>query len=261
MNNVTETDRNGNRIIQGLWVGDRLPIMQQLSIASFLAHGHDYHLYTYTRMDKVPEGTVLKDAREILPESAVFRNAARDTYAAFSDFFRYKLLLDKGGWWADLDMVCLRPFDFADDYVFSSEHELCLESTNSGVIKAPKGAQVIAFAWDTCQQKDKRNLTWTEVGPDLLGESVERFGLQRHVKPAITFCALLSDNWHFVVRPHHEFCFRPYTYAIHLWHEVWRYHGWNVDHDYAPGSLYEQLKSKYLFKRPVEGPHHPFRVL
>src|SRR5258706_6206464 len=36
-----------NKIIQGLWIGPTLSQMEQLSIASFLANGHEYHLFVY----------------------------------------------------------------------------------------------------------------------------------------------------------------------------------------------------------------------
>ena len=92
----------GNRVVQGLWVGDRLSTMEQLSIRSFLAHGHEYHLYVYGSVDNVPAGTRVMDARDIHPEPWDFQSCA-----IFADYFRYKLLLDRGGWWADLDAVCL----------------------------------------------------------------------------------------------------------------------------------------------------------
>src|SRR5205823_1893528 len=60
----------GNRIIQGLWIGPQLSIMEQLSIASFLRNGHDYHLYIYNELPNVPKGVVIRDASEILPASA-----------------------------------------------------------------------------------------------------------------------------------------------------------------------------------------------
>ncbi len=159
------------KVMQGLWVGDRLPTMQQISIASFLANGHEFHLYTYSKLRDVPEGTVIRDAEEIIPRSQVFRNAKANTFAAFSDFFRYKLLLDRGCWWVDVDMVCLRPFLFDDEYVFSSELDLCRERTNSGVIKTPMGSELVAYTWDVCQKKDKQNLAWDEVGPESDGRS------------------------------------------------------------------------------------------
>lgn len=248
-------------VIQGLWVGDRLPVMQQLSVASFLANGHDFHLYAYSELANVPRGAVLKDAAEIIPQSEVFKNARFSTFAAFSDFFRYKLLLDRGGWWADVDMVCLRPFEFEDPFVFSSEHELALEQTNTGVIKAPPGSDVIAYAWESCNKKDKAKLAWDEVGPTLLREAVRKFGLQRFVRPAIAFCPLPSYLWKSVLSPSEQFRFQASTFAIHLWHELWRREDFDINATYAPGCLYEQLKAVYLFNQPNAQAKKPFQVL
>src|ERR1043165_5401661 len=122
-----------NRIIQGLWIGPELSVMEQLSIVSFLRNGHDYHLYTYAELPNVPAGALIKDANAILPSSQIFQYKDRPSYAGFSNHFRYKLLFEHGGWWADSDVVCLRPFDFADEYVFSSESAAGETFRNNGV--------------------------------------------------------------------------------------------------------------------------------
>src|SRR5437016_4032991 len=101
-----------NRIIQGLWIGSELSVMERMSIISFLRNGHEYHLYTYNDLPNVPDRVVVKDANRILPASAIFKYKERPSYAGFANYFRYRLLLEHGGWWADLDVVCLRPFDF-----------------------------------------------------------------------------------------------------------------------------------------------------
>src|SRR5438105_1989553 len=88
-------------VIQGLWVGERLSVMERLSIASFLHHGHAYHLYTYGPVAGLPAGAVRQDARAILPESMIFQYRDHASYAGFSNYFRYKLLLERGGWWVD----------------------------------------------------------------------------------------------------------------------------------------------------------------
>ncbi len=42
----------------------------------------------------------------------------------FANFFRYKLLLEKGGWFVDSDTICMRPFDFDNEYVlFERGHQ------------------------------------------------------------------------------------------------------------------------------------------
>src|SRR5258706_13279784 len=61
--------RTMNSIVQGLWIGSDLSTMEHLSISSFLQNGHEYHLYIYDHVGNVPEGTVVKDAAEILPAS------------------------------------------------------------------------------------------------------------------------------------------------------------------------------------------------
>src|SRR4051812_44012710 len=96
--------------------------MEQLAIRSFLHHGHEFRLYTYQPVENLPPGTVELDAAEILPASAIFESASHKTFAGFSNFFRYKLLLEKGGWWVDSDVVCLVPFDFPTPYVFAQEY-------------------------------------------------------------------------------------------------------------------------------------------
>src|SRR5829696_4895343 len=102
-----------NKIVQGLWFYGDLPLLQQISIASFLANGHEYHLYTYGSVGNAPPGTTFRDAGELIPESKVFQDRGEKGYAAFADGFRYRLLLDRGGWWVDTDVVCLKFFDFA----------------------------------------------------------------------------------------------------------------------------------------------------
>jgi hypothetical protein len=240
-----------NHIIQGLWIGGRLSAMQRLSIRSFLANGHEYHLYVYGDVAGVPPGTVLKDARQILPASAVFRNRDFDTFAAFSDFFRYRLLLENGGCWSDLDVVCLKRFDFQAEYVFSAQHcpdETTTETVTTAVIKTPKGAAILDYAWKTCCSKDPLQLAWTEVGPDLLRDAVAKYGLSQYVRTAATFCPVPWYRWYQVLNPLASSGFGEDTYAVHLWHEMWRRQGMDTDASHSPDCTYETLKRRFLAK-------------
>ncbi len=92
--------------ITGLWVGKTLPQLARLCIKSFLDHGHSFQLFTYTHYDNVPEGTFVRDAREILPEEAVFHHE-NGSLAPFADWFRDEFLVREGGFWTDLDVACL----------------------------------------------------------------------------------------------------------------------------------------------------------
>ena len=96
--------RNGGDTVQSLWIGNRLSVMQQLSIRSFLDNGHPFHLYAYEGIEGVPGGTVVRSGTEILPAEDIFvyrKGCGKGSPAVFADFFRYKLLLERGGWWAN----------------------------------------------------------------------------------------------------------------------------------------------------------------
>jgi hypothetical protein len=236
-----------NRIIQSLWIGRKLSIMERLSIASFLANGHEFHLYAYDEVEGIPKGTVLKPADEILPESMIFQYKNYPSYAGFSNFFRYKLLLDKGGWWVDSDVVCLKPFVFGEPYVFASERAAGRGVPTTAVIKAPAGSEIMAFNWRVCRScPDPASVVWGEHGPKLLEMSIARFGLGTSIKGAHVFCPLAYDEWEQLLLPRNGAAFDRNAHAIHLWNEMWRRGNRDKDGSYTPDCLYERLKACFL---------------
>lgn len=219
--------------------------MERLSIASFLANGHPFHLYTYDEVRGVPPGVELRDAREILPESMIFQYAEQKSYAGFANFFRYKMLLDRGGWWSDVDSVCLRPFEFDAPYVFSSELHEGVRYVNNGTIRAPEGSPLFAEAWEICRGKDPAALGWGETGPRLVSALVASHGLEAHVQPPEVFCPLGYEQWATLLEPEPP-PVPDAARAIHLWNEMWRRAGYDKNAAYPPSCLYEQLKARYL---------------
>ena len=234
-------------VVQGLWIGERLQTMERLSIASFLANGHEYHLYTYQEVADVPAGVQVRDANAIVPASAIFQYREYASYAGFANFFRYKLLLERGGWWADMDAICLRPFVANQEYVFSSERDAQgRQFVNNGVLHAPAGAEILQQAWDICQAKDPAALQWGETGPTLLQSLVHKLHLWEHIEDAETFCPIPPHRFLDVVLPGRPVVFGEETKSVHLWNEMWRRYDLPKDEAYAPLSLYEQLKQQYL---------------
>src|SRR5258708_21072872 len=130
--------------VQSLWIGDRLSAMEKLAIKSFLCQGQAFHLYVYQQPESIPEGTTVRDANEILPAASIFKYSGHESYAGFSDYFRFKLLLERGGWWVDTDVVCLKPFRFPSEYVFASEIAAGQQHTATCVTKPPPGSPIIA---------------------------------------------------------------------------------------------------------------------
>jgi len=220
--------------------------MERLSIASFLKHGHAFHLYSYGELENVPEGAAVMDGAQILPRSAIFRYRESGSYAGFANFFRYKLLLEKGGWWVDLDTVCLRPFDFPQDYVFASELDRGTTYVGNAVIRVPANSGFARHCCQVCQSKKSAELRWGETGPRLAKEAVETLGLQESVRPPETFCPVPYREWMRVLDPAIKLVFGESSYAIHLWQEMWRRNNKDKDARYHPGCLYEKLRANYL---------------
>ncbi len=226
--------------------------MERLSISSFLQNEHPFHLYVYQKTDGIPAGTEVHDANEILPASRIFKYKEYDTYAGFANFFRYKLLLEKGGWWVDTDTVCLQPFEFPVPFVFSSElgpsadDPRRVQHVNNGVLKAPAGSPVLEEAWSVCQSVTPEDLVWGQCGPALMIRLVKQHSLDQYVQAPEVFCPLDYPEWQEQLNPAATWLFGPQTSAVHLWNELWRRADLDKDAQWDEKCLYEQLKQRYL---------------
>jgi len=242
-----------NEIIQGLWVGNRLSTLEKLSIVSFLRNGHDYHLYVYGEVEGVPKGVTLMQAESIIPRERIFQYSDRETYAAFANLFRYKLLLGKGGFWADTDVVCLRPFNFEMNYVFAQEkNENGIYDINNNVIKAPQGCRVMQFCYSVSAAKDPHYIKWGETGPKLLNEAVHRFEMSGYAVSYVTFNPITWWEWNNLIsndsctQRHVDSLIATDVYAVHFWNEMWRMTKTDKNQSYHADCLYEKLRKRYL---------------
>lgn len=224
--------------------------MERLSIASFVANGHAVHVYGYDDPEHLPPGAVVKDAAEVVPRRSfgrrpVFRDS-RGSFSNFSDMFRYKLLLEQGGWWIDLDVVCLRPFDLADEYVFGREPD---QSVGSCALRVPAGSDAMAQAYESCIAMGRKRKEWGAIGPTLLADMVEAFGLAEYVLDHDVFMPVDWPEWETLLDPARVWHFEPHTRAIHLWNSLWGIGGRDKDAAYPDSCLYEVLKRRYLGER------------
>jgi len=239
-------------VVQGLWIGPKLSSMEKLCIQSFLKHGHPFHLYAYDQIDGVPTQTKLCDANEIVPSSRIFFYSQHNSCAGFANMFRYKLLLERGGWWVDMDTVCVRPLSFSDPYVFSSESTATRPSAkagycpNTGVIRTPGKTQLMEYCWDHCDRADHPALRWGDTGPRLFARALEVYSLGHFVQQPSVFCPIPFYEWSRALVPEQVWQFGSETRAIHLWNEMWRRNNCSKDARYDPTCLYERLKSRYL---------------
>lgn len=243
------SDNRSNTVISGLWVGDVLPIIQQLSIQSFLANGFDFHLYTYREYPNVPSGTVVCDASTVIPQEEYAAYFHRTT---FSDVFRFKLLLDSENCWVDLDMVCLRRFDLSARYVISSElTKTGRIKANMGLIKVPGSAPLIRDCHQKAAAISPSDTRFGNAGINIFDRLIASHDLQRYVLPPEVFCPIPWWEYRQAFNSA-SCCLLERTVAVHLWHEMIRQEmpetAWMTDRPRTikSGSLLDRLFSAYL---------------
>ncbi len=116
-----------------LWIGDRLGLVERLSLTSFVANGHPIALYAYGPIEGVPPGVELRDAGAILPRSQAMANRyANGSFALFSNMFRMELQKQGLGLWVDADVVCHRPVTIDGPFVAGRESD---RFVNGAVLK------------------------------------------------------------------------------------------------------------------------------
>ncbi len=250
------TDFAQDRIIKGLWIGNKLSPIEILCINSYLHNGHEFHLYTYEPIKNIPEGATIIDAGQIIPHAEmreIISKIKKHAFAIFSDIFRYKLLYELGGWWSDLDAICIKYYDIDQEYVFMDEKiKGRRDRVCSGVIKTPAFAPIM----DACFQKamnmisDLDIIEWYTLGPVLLAQAVTEFELTVYSQPSALFAPIGNfevDKW-----------LRPYdigqdVYSIHIYNDVWSTRGISKYGIYSKASLLEKLKQEYSVKNDVSG--------
>lgn len=143
-----------NMNIHGLWIGESLPSLALLTIKSFLYHGHTFNLWSYGDIrTPLPEGCMVRDANEIIPNNKIFRYKGGlfpGSVSGFSDIFRNKLLYEVGGWYVDMDVTCLKPFDIESPYLFVQHHK---KSVVQNVMKAPKNSKLMYKIYETLSKE------------------------------------------------------------------------------------------------------------
>lgn len=213
-----------NRVINSLWIGSELSSLELLTLHSFTSQGHLFRLWTYGPLrSPIPAGVELRDANEIIPEHRVFRYRHTNRYghgkgsvSGFSDIFRYKLLYEHGGWWVDMDITCLKPFDLKQPYFFRSHHVLPLVGN---VMKAPPRSEVMRRSYEEAASTvDENNLDWHKP-IEILNRHVFSLGLDGYIGSGLGN----EDKWEHTRRLMRSPAQFPSHYLfIHWMNEEWR---------------------------------------
>jgi len=212
-----------NKKINGLWIGKTLSCIELLCLKSFIAHGHEFHLWVYENIETpLPEGVIVENARNIIPEENVFcyKNSnqyghGKGSYAGFSDIFRYKLLYEHGGWWVDMDVVCLKHFDFETPYVFRTHDAF---KVVGNIMKCEEKSEVMRLCYEKAMKKvDANNRDWN-LPIRILNETIDELQFKRYIVNISN-----ADSWLFIIKSLlFNFTIPEKWYALHLINEEWR---------------------------------------
>ncbi|MBN2777747.1 MAG: hypothetical protein JXR36_08895 [Bacteroidales bacterium] len=215
--------REDNKTVNALWIGKTLSPTELLTIKSFIDNGHNFVLWAYDEIETpLPEGTILNDANEIFSRKYVFCykysnqfGHGKGSYAGFSDIFRYKLLYLHGGWWTDMDVTCLKPLDFEDEYVFRTHHSLPLVGN---IMKCPPNSKLMQRCFEEAVAKvDENNTDW-HLPIQILIDNVYNLGLEKHIREFSN-----ADSWNLIRNfLKHNPNLSQNWYIIHWVNEEWR---------------------------------------
>lgn len=229
-----------------LWVGGPLTSIQIMCLSSFVYYGKNISLYVYDLDLIVPKGVIKKDARDIVPETQVFK--FMDSYAPFADIFRYKMIQKTGDVWVDADTILLTD-DLSElenkEYVFTKGlfEDLYLQ----GVLKAPKESKLIS---DLVTQSSTINLChgtrFAELGPFLFDPIIKTNNLEEYSVPLNKLCLYSFIDWKRLWSPNtltkvledseHAYMASVYTSAVE-----------GVDRNtFPPGSAMEYFYNKFV---------------
>jgi hypothetical protein len=170
-----------------LWVGGPLNKLQETCLASFVYYGHRINLFVYDMNMSVPSGVIKRDAREIVGEGDMF--LVRDTYAAFSDVFRYNMLHREDLIWVDADTLCLTDdwSFFDDDILFCSEYDGYYVG---GVLKLPRDSEITGYLVKQVKLVNADSMFWAEMGPTLLTKAIKKYKYDPYCQDMKTLCMI-----------------------------------------------------------------------
>ena len=249
------------KTVQMLWIDKGKNELFKLAIQSWIHHGYSVDLYT--------DNPTVVDIPGVnpIPYTDIL-DVDTDEILQFADLFRYKLLYEKGGLWADGDCVMVNDYNFATEkIIISSEHTFKSGAykskldykPNIGFLKFPPKDLFLKDLIDTIES--------TIVNPDDPNQFMKIFQkklqskafsyLNKYVKEPIRFCPvpwwvaheMYKDIGVFSVKyavmaPTVSMALEQST-TIHMWNNF-SYNKHKIDFEKAhPQSLYGILKKRF----------------
>ena len=267
--------------IQGLWIGSSLSEFEILSIRSFQRAGHPFRLFTYGNVKGIPDGVIVEDGSAVL-NCALLEPFLRPraSLAKFADWFRWQLLASRGGYWVDLDMICLRPFTFRQEVIYGYQQgrlpQVAVLRFPAGHIIPTRMADLSANphqalagdplgrrvrkTWYRLRRADRTRVRWGEGGGnDTFHQILQQEGLAGAGLPFTVFYPIHHVHWEAIFDQTLVQDLTPFqeTRGLHLWNEMVRGYGDKEAVIRSAGpSLYDSLRDLILHGGSSK-PSHP----
>jgi hypothetical protein len=232
---------------QSFWWGESLSPYEWLCLLSFVRNGHAFKLYSFDSSLSVPPGVMLCHAAEVLSESEFFvysEGPGQGSPSAFSNVFRYKLLVEKGGWWVDTDVVCLSAKIPRFERFFAFENPTFV---NGAVLHFPPRDPVMIRCLEEALVLGK-SVKWGDSGPSLLTRVLRELGILHLTHSAQVCYPLPFTDAIDALRPHRLPAISERlagSLFLHLWNEIIRRHGISKKALPPRGSLLRVLADQY----------------
>jgi hypothetical protein len=239
-----------NHPVHMLWVSGELSRLARLSLASFKAHGYRVTLWSYDPAHL--EGA--EDAAAILPLPQ--HEAAN--MAFLTSLFRYRVLAEQGGIWADMDVVALmdapdievrplvasekrRPFRHAEP---TATGESLTQVTNCFMVNPlPVQGDLWHRAVDRVAALNPEDRTWENVGPHMLSSlMLEEPGVGVGILPPETVDPVA---WWNVPGYFIEARDPPPSPFMHMYATIWARRGIDAEAPFPDASLAGRLWRRF----------------
>jgi hypothetical protein len=200
------------------WMGN-LTLYEKMCIKSFVKHNFIVRVWSYDKLENLPDGVELCDANKIIPWNVIC-NASQPMsdmvpdkkdnhakYAVFSDIFRAHAGSAFDGWYFDSDCFCLK--DQEEFKLLRQNKEMVIsyiEKDNywyvnsAAMFLTPKISDFLSKK--TIEKCEAQNYTfngWAEIGPVFISNIIKDHNMSHMVGKYTDFYALSwNDINHFM---------------------------------------------------------------
>jgi len=164
------------------WMGE-LSFYEIANLNSFCKNNFKVNLWTYDKelaTVGLSDQIEIKDASSILDREYLYKfnqGSQKSSMSSFSNIFRFELLNKYGGWWFDVDCICIKNVSsfikiaMENNFVIGRERK---GYTGSSVLFFKEKdilQSLIHITWERINKNDYK-FYWGEIGPDLITEII-----------------------------------------------------------------------------------------